>query len=277
MKTIIVPTDFSPAATNAVNYAAEMAMAIKAGILLLHVYQPPVIYSEIPVAANETETLQNYQSALELLKKELGKKTGSTVNIETEIRIGIFFNELKAVCEYRKPYTVVMGSQGTSQVERMLFGSHTIYAMKHLMSPLITVPSGVTFCSLKKIGLACDFAEVVDTTPVDEIKMLVNDFNAELHLLNTGKDEVFDPGLVYEFGLLRQVLEVLKPHFHYISNTNTDQGIIDFAESNQLDLLVILPKRHGLLDKLVHKSHTKQLVLHSHVPVMALHQELYRK
>jgi len=34
----------------------------------------------------------------------------------------------------------------------------------------------------------------------------------------------------------------------------------------------VLPKRHGLLDKLIHKSHTKQLVLHSHVPVMAFHQ-----
>lgn len=274
-KLIIIPTDFSPAATNAAHYAAEMAAAIHANILLLHVYSLPVVYSEMPVAINDSQLVKDYETALAVLKHDLLLKTNHKVKIEVELRMGTFFTELKHVCSGRKPYTVVMGSQGTSQVERMLFGSHTVYAMKHLMSPLITVPPGVQFSSLNKIGLACDFDKVVDTTPVDEIKMLVTDFNAELHLLNTGEAEVFDPGLVYEFGLLRQMLGNLLPHFHYINNKNTDQAIIDFAENNQLDLLVIMPKRHGLLDKLTHKSHTKQLVLHSHVPVMALHQETY--
>lgn len=274
-KTIVVPTDFSATASNAAAYAAEMAVAIKANILLLHVYSLPIVYSEMPVAVNDTPLIKEYEKALDLLKQNLLNQTHHAVKIDIELRMGTFFTELKTVCDYRKPYTVVMGSQGTSDVERILFGSHTVYAMKHLMAPLITVPPGVKFSALNKIGLACDFDKVVDTTPVDEIKMLVNDFNAELHLLNTGKAEVFDPGLVYEFGLLRQMLDSLKPHFHYISNKNTDQAIIDFAENNQLDLLVIMPRRHGLLDKLVHKSHTKQLVLHSHVPLMALHQEIY--
>ncbi len=275
MKTILVPTDFSPAAENAAHYAADMALAINATVLLLHVYQPPVIYSEVPVVVDDTEVIHSYERSLSELKTNLRKKTSSKVKIETEIRSGIFFNELKAVCKYRKPYTVIMGSQGTTQAERILFGSHTIYAMKHLISPIITVPPGASFGSLKKIGMACDFNDVVDTTPVDELKMMVSDFKAELHLLNTGEQEVFDPGQVYEYGLLRKILEGLKPHFHYISSKNTDQAIIDFAVTNELDLLIILPKRHNLLDKLIHKSHTKQFVLHSHVPVMALHQEKY--
>lgn len=275
MKTILVPTDFSATARNAAQYAAEMAIAINANVLLLHVYGLPVVYTEMPVAANDAALVRAHEKALASLRTSLLETTSNRVNIEIELRMGTFFTELKTMCEFYKPYTVVMGSQGSSEMERILFGSHTIYAMKHLMTPLITVPAGVVFSSLKKIGLACDFDKVVDTTPIDEIKMLVTDFNAELHLLNTGEAEVFDPALVYEFGLLRQMLETLQPHFHYISNKNTDQAIIDFAENNQLDLLVIMPKRHGLLDKLVHKSHTKQLVLHSHVPVMALHQEIY--
>ena len=37
MKTIIIPTDFSPAATNAVNYGADMALAVNASVLLLRI------------------------------------------------------------------------------------------------------------------------------------------------------------------------------------------------------------------------------------------------
>ena len=50
MKTLIVVTDFSPAASNAVNYAADMALTINATLLILHVYQLPVIYLEVPLA-----------------------------------------------------------------------------------------------------------------------------------------------------------------------------------------------------------------------------------
>ena len=165
-----------------------------------------------------------------------------------------------------------MGSQGTTAAERLLFGSHTVYAMKNLMWPLITVPREAKFSSVNKIGLACDFNKVVDTTPIDEIKMLVNDFNAELYVLNTGKQEVFDSEIVFESGLLEEMLAPVKPHYNFITSADTDESIMDFVEKNQIDLLVVLPKRHGLMDKLIHKSHTKQLVLQSHVPVMALHQ-----
>jgi hypothetical protein len=101
--------------------------------------------------------------------------------------MGVFYQELKKLCIHLNPYVVVMGSQGSTATERLFFGGHTVYAMKHLDWPLITVPKGATFSAIKKIGLACDFEDVVETTPISDIKKLVNDFGAELHILNTGK------------------------------------------------------------------------------------------
>lgn len=271
MKKILVATDFSPAALNATNYAADMALAINADIILFHVYQIPVSYSEIPVVVNVEEMMQNAEQAINGVKEQLSQKTGGKLNIATEVKTGIFFPELKTVCERIRPYSVVMGSQGRTAAERLFFGSQAVYAMKNLMWPLITVPPEARFSFFKKVGLACDFEKVIDTTPVDEIKMLVNDFHAELHILNTGKEKEFKPEMVFESGLLQEMLVSLKPNYHFITGKDTDEGIIDFAEKNHIDLLIVLPKRHGLLDKLIYKSHTKQLVMHSHVPVMALH------
>ncbi|MGZ8558933.1 MAG: universal stress protein [Chitinophagaceae bacterium] len=271
MKTILVATDFSPAALNAINYAADMALAIKAKMILLHVYQVPVSFSEIPVVMVEEEMIKNAEKTINGIKEQLIQKKGGKLNIVTEVKTGIFFEELKMICERIRPYSVVMGSQGTTAAERLFFGSHTVYAMKNLMWPVITVPADASFSFFKKVGLACDFDHVVDTTPVDEIKMLVTDFHAELHILNTGGKKEFKPEMVFESGLLQEMLGALKPNYHFITNKDTDQGIIDFAEKNAIDLLIVLPKRHSLVDKLMYKSHTKQLVLHSHVPVMALH------
>ena len=45
MKTIILATDFSSAASNAANYAADMAVALKADLLLLNIpYFPRYVW-----------------------------------------------------------------------------------------------------------------------------------------------------------------------------------------------------------------------------------------
>jgi nucleotide-binding universal stress UspA family protein len=200
-------------------------------------------------------------------------KRGAKLKIETEIRLGEFFPVLKSICSKLEPYAVVMGSQGSTAAERILFGGHTIYAMKHLDWPLITVPMNASFSAIKKIGLACDFEKVLDTTPIEEIKILLKDFSAELHVLNTDKQTSFNPDIVFQSGILEEMLAPMIPQYHFISNDQIDEGIMDFAEKNQIDLLIVLPKKHSFFDQLIHKSHSKQLVLHSHLPVMAIHEQ----
>jgi len=272
MKTIIAATDFSPAALNAAQYAADMAATIDAELMLLHVVEAPIMYNEVPVAVNPADMMKDAMKSITQLQKELHQRTKGKIEIGAEVKEGMFFPELEALCEQLHPYTVVMGSQGTSAAERLFFGAHAVRAARNLDWPLITVPPDVKFSSVKKIGLACDFDEVTGLVPVDEIKMLVKDFNASLHILNTGKEKVFDPNIIYRSGRIEEMLEGIRPEYHFITHTDTDEGIMEFAEKNGIDILVVFPKRHGLIDKLVHKSHTKKMILHSHVPVMALHQ-----
>ncbi len=272
MKTIVVPTDFSPAALNAVNYAADMAKAIGAEILLLHVFYVFVSYTEVPVLIDAGEVKEDLELKINDLKQQLDHKYGNKLKIKTEVRMGTLITELESVCENIQPYTVVMGSQGSSASEYRFFGSESVSAMRQLKCPVITVPRGAKFSAVKKIGLACDFENVSEKTTIDEIKKLVQDFNAELHVLNISKKEQHSPHTVFESGTLMEMLAPLNHEYHFIINENIDEGIIDFCEKNNIDLLVVMPKRHSLLDKLINKSHAKQLVLHSHVPVMALHE-----
>ncbi len=271
MKKILIATDFSEASYNAARYGTDMALAIGADIVLLHVFQVPAPSAEVSLVVSVDNIQDEAEDKISELKEMIGRKTRNSINVDTEVIIGSFFDELKTACERIKPYTVVMGSQGETAAERFVFGSHAVYTMKHLTWPVITVPPGSAFSAVKKIGLACDFDNVIDSIRVDEIKRLVNDLHAELHVLNTGKATVFNPAVVFESGLLRGMLKNLDPKYHFISNGNVDEGILHFAESNHIDLLVVMPKRHTLVERIFHKSHTKQFVLHSQIPVMALH------
>ena len=79
MKTILLPTDFSPAATNAMNYAVAMAKEINASIILFHVYQIPVTITEVPVQMINIEELRkNSATHLQSLKEKIQHITSSS-------------------------------------------------------------------------------------------------------------------------------------------------------------------------------------------------------
>jgi len=275
MKTIIVPTDFSPIATNAMNFAADMATNINASLLLLHVYQVPVSMTDVPVVMVSAEELKkSSESKLQELKDDLTHITSGKIKIYSEARLGDVSDELEDACKHIQPFAVIMGTRGTTGVERILFGSTTLTAIRHLTWPVIVVPPGKEYGKgIKKIGFACDFDKVVESTPIQFIKNMIKEFGAELHVLNVDHEgKHFKPGTPEESLMLHTLLHDLNPNYHFIDNIDIEDGINEFVEKNNIDLLITIPKKHKLLDSLFKHSSTKQLVTQSHVPVMCVHE-----
>jgi len=275
MKTIIVPTDFSPIATNAMNFAADMAANINASLILLHVYQVPVSMSDVPVVLVSADELKkSNETKLEELKNSLTRTTSGKIKIYTEARMGDVADEIKDACEHIQPFAVIMGTKGASGIERMLFGSTTLSAIRHLTWPVIVVPPEKEYgTGIRKIGFACDFEKVIETTPVQFIKNMVREFGAELHVLNVDhENRHFKPKTPEESLMLHTLLNDLNPNYHFINNPSVEEGINQFTEKNNIDLLITIPKKHGLLDSLFKHDSTKELVTHSHVPVMCVHE-----
>ncbi|HJS53442.1 MAG TPA: universal stress protein, partial [Chitinophagaceae bacterium] len=105
------------------------------------------------------------------------------------------------------------------------------------------------------------------------IKNMVKEFGAELHVLNVDyENKHFKPETPEESLMLHTLLEDLNPNYHFINHVDIEEGINEFVESNNIDLLITIPKKHKLLDSLFKPSSTKQLVTQSHVPVMCVHE-----
>lgn len=270
MKTIIVATDFSVTADNAVYYAVDMAQGIKADILLLHIYKLPVTYGDVAAPVTLPDWEEETDRLLTNLKQQIKQRSHDLVQVNTEVRVGSFLTELNTVCERVRPYAVIVGSQGTTATERFLFGSHAITAMKDLEWPVIAVPRGAIFHAVKKIALACDLEHIETSVPLEEINVFVTDFKAELHVLNVHKSHYYDPEGVFAAGWLEGKLKSIRAAFHFLSG-DIYEAVLDFVAKNEIDLLIVLPKKHSFLEALIHKGHTKQFTLHSPVPLMALH------
>lgn len=274
MKTIIVPTDFSTPSNNALEYGIDMAKAINASLLIFHVYQVPVSISDTPVVLISVDELRrSAEKNVEQLKEELEVKHPG-LKFYTETVLGNVIDETISLCDKIQPFAVIMGSKGTTGLEQALFGSTTLGLIRNLTVPVICVPSQRKFGNgIHKIGFACDCNKVVETTPAKFLVDFVKLFHAELHVLNIDHKQKHLVEKTEETLLLQTMLDPLIPVWHFIDNKNVEEGIHSFADDNGIDMLVAIPKKHSLLDSLMHYSHTKELVFHSHVPVMCIHED----
>ena len=227
MRTILVPTDFSAIATNALHYAIEMANTIKANLMLLHVHQVPVSYTDAPIVMVSVDELRHAaEKRMEQLKEMVRKIVRPEQKVYTETRLGNITDELESICEKIKPFAVVMGTKGASAFERVVFGSNTLSAIRHLHVPVICVPPGKTFGKgIKKIGFACDCKEVVATTPTRIIRDLVKNFDAELHVLNVNTDGKREEEKPEQTVLLETLLSDLHPEYHFLEHTDIEDAI----------------------------------------------------
>jgi nucleotide-binding universal stress UspA family protein len=279
MKTLVVPTDFSSVSVNAVNYAVDMAQAINAGIVLLNVYNVPVSFTDAPVAPVTTVSIEEIkrtsEERLEEIKKNLVALTQGKIEIFTESRLGDTIEEMEQLCKSVQPLAIIMGSHGTTGLERMIMGSTTLTAVRRLKCPVIVVPAGTTYHGIKKIGLACDFENVVQSTPVDYIKKIVSEFGAELYVMNVQdikqeEDELAEATMDTTY--LDAMLDDVRPIYVQLTGKDVVESLTAFAENNNLDLVMVIPKKHRFIDSLFHKSQSRELITHAHIPIVSIHE-----
>ncbi len=271
MKTIIVATDFSSSALNASMYAVRMAELIDADILLFNVFEVIPHYNEIVIDMNVDDLKKVAVRDMELFKEEVIKLSNTKINITTDVSLGIFIDEVNEICKSIQPYMIVMGSQGKTATERIIFGGHTGNLLKNCEWPLVTVPLTANFSAIQNIGIAYDFEKEIDEALIDEIKLLADDFNANIHILNAAKEDEFDGNFIILSRTLEKMLSPNSVNYHFVEGEHVNESIMDYAAKNNIDLLIVMPKHKSLWEKFLGRSHAKQMVLHSHVPVLALH------
>lgn len=273
MKKIIVPVDFSVTAANAAEFAGNLSIFYGAEVWLYHAYQMPIPLGEVAYPLFDVgEVQQAAEQELEILKGTILGKLRSNINIHTKAEMTLLFDGLADFCDAIKPDMVIMGLSGKDALTKLVVGSNTIRITHQLKYPVLVIPPKATFEPIRKIGLACDYKNIAENTPADLIKKITTDFNAELHIINVDfEDRHFTADVVNESFEIRNLFEEINPKFDSIEAENITEGLNNFAKKAGLDWIVVIPKKHTILQKIFGRSHSTDLLFHTHLPVLCLH------
>jgi nucleotide-binding universal stress UspA family protein len=273
MNTILVPTDFSSTADNAVRYAIEIARKSKSKIVLFHAYQLPMTTSEIQLIVITQEELERESiNRLNEEKTKLENAEGKEIKIETKVAEGFLVDVVEEVCKEIKADLIVMGITGASKVEEILFGSNTIGIVRHTNCPAIIVPHDATFKQINNIVFAADYQKIKDKRSFEQIRNYVRLFNATLHILYIDlPTELISSERAIEGIKLENELEDIKHEFHFLEHVDVSKGVNEYVDKVQAEMVMIIPRKHNLLERIFKSSQTKKLAFHSHVPMLCIH------
>ncbi len=131
MKKIILPTDFSDNAYNAIKYALQLFQGVETTFYLLHTYTPPIFQVEnLFYRPSDDGMVDSYQRrATEKLKGLQLRIQEQFDNPEHTFVVRGVFNTLPEEGHYmakrEKADMVIMGTQGATGAKEILFGTNT--------------------------------------------------------------------------------------------------------------------------------------------------------
>jgi nucleotide-binding universal stress UspA family protein len=273
MKIILVPTDFSPTAQNAAEYAIELAKNIDAKVILLHVFDVPVVITDIPVVINNFEEFEQIKKQqLEKYEHKLTSKYGKDILISSVLRPGFINDEINRVVSECKIDLIVMGITGVGKVPELLIGSNVSRVIQSIDCPTITIHDDVKFHPIKKVAFACDFDDIEESHGLEKLIEFVKLFKAKLQLINV-VNPAEKPNYKKELSgaLLEHIFDKVNHTVSFSKNEDITEGINNFVDKHGTDMIIMLPKRHSFFFRLFKEPNTKKMAFHTHVPLLTIH------
>src|SRR5688572_10683116 len=195
MKRILIPCDFSDSSENALNYALDLAKALKSDLMLAHINQYPIMTPEVGLSAyTYQDATKDSLDALDKLSARIRQEHGFQGKIECYSDMGDTSAEVMRIGREKQADLIVMGvnSNDSSLVNNMV-GSSDVAVAKKSEAPVLVIPPGNTFRKPSTIVYACEFEEQITIEPgYLVVKEFAKAFNAEVLVLHVIQDNKKD-------------------------------------------------------------------------------------
>lgn len=272
MKTILVPTDFSKCANNAMMYALEVAKRIEAKVLALYVVYPNegVDNSMYDAFMIDDYLDQRKKAMIDWVKRFKRSEHLKEIEIETECRVGFPVSVITHAASQLNVDLIIMGTTGAAGLKGILLGSTAGGVLTSSHRPVLVVPRNAAFRNYARFVLATDFKMKLDNRSMVVLKSLLNVEHAGLEVVHVFENPEGKRKQDLEETLSQKLDDI--PHlFHYIHDKNVPRAISHFLESIDASGLVTVAHEHPLLHKLFFRSVSRSLAHFTTVPMLVLH------
>ena len=275
---ILVATDYTDLAENAVRTAASICRKHKATLILLHV----VKFAPVDRTPEEYHLILDYttemKQAAKLELKHLGDRIRETYRIPVDeiVTYGEVPKEIARISHEMKPDLVVLGTHGASGFREWFIGTTAYRVIKHTKAAVLTIPGTGDWTTFRSVLFPMRLVPH-DMEKYDHLRPILLQDHSILHVLGLSM-EGEDERMSEVFDLEEQLEQRLEEDgvsfdvtYHHCRHYADE--ILKAAKEKEAGLVVITTSLDKHVSEFFVGPYSQQVINHAKVPVLAIRSE----
>jgi len=276
-KHILLPTDFSSNAYNAIAYAISLFENEECIFYVLNAFE--VGASGLSSTIGKAKNTRLYRAIKEesernssaLMAKLISENQNSKHEFKSLIISDSLLNAIgKTVIDYNISY-VFMGTKGSSAVKEVFMGSNTVSVIKHInFCRLVAVPENYSFVAPKQIAFVTNFEHVYSKVELKPLLDLANLWGSEVIILHVERDKKLTSQQETCKNLLIQRLNGLTIKFVETKGESKISDAIQIfsSENKDVGMIAMINYWHSFFEKLTTENIVNRIAFQTEVPFL---------
>ncbi|SHK16617.1 universal stress protein [Chryseobacterium polytrichastri] len=276
MKQILVASDFSNSASHAMTYALSLAKILQMEVAVIHAIHPT---EGINNSTYNAIFIEDYYAKKRSALKEWAEtfrqnEAYQEVPIKTVCDVGFLRKVINKYTEYNAVSFLMMGITGATGIKGIV-GSNTSMVVTKMRIPTLIVPLESVLPAFPAVALATDYKTT--KLSVKDVKALTQILKAtnpkKLDVLHIAEKDMDAKSIKNGEKKLKEQIPNVEINFNYIDDEGkTSNGIIDFIETNETDILCLVKRNHNIIYRLFASSTVNEVLNKSVKAILVLHE-----
>ncbi len=279
MEKVLIPTDFSENAWNAIDYAMQLFRTRRCTFYLLNTYTPVIPSSRFMAKMIDgvriVDAVRN--SSEEGLQKTVSQIKKKYHNPNHEFKMISSFNllvdEIKDIVDSEGIQLIVTGTKGASGIEEVFMGSNTVRIIKNAKKcPVLAIPQHFEFITPSEVAFATDFNRFYTSSELNPLLELAQMFQATIRIVHVQYGiKALSELQQFNLNMLRRYLNGTEHYVHTVSELNSvSQTLEVFAKELDIHLLALLNYQHSYMEKMTREPIVKRTAFHTQIPLLVI-------
>jgi len=276
MRQILIPTDFSENAMNAIKYALELFKYERSEFYFMHAYEDEV-YNDKALSTRDT-----FEAVLRVVSKKSQKNLEDILKIVKEISpnprhnyniisaYNSLVDEADIIVDGKNIDIIVMGTRGETNDKKLTFGSHTLQVLKYVQCPVLSIPENFKYAQPKHILFPTNYLIPYKRRDLKLLCEMAIPFRAKIDMLYVTNCDKLSMRQEDNMQFIKDALCNNDASFNIVNNKNFIEAINNYIKDNNIDMLVMVNTRHSYLENILFQSAIDILSLNIQIPLLAL-------
>lgn len=276
MRSVLIPTDFSDNALNAINYALEFFKYEICVFYFMHAYQDDIYINEALLTretldkATNMISQQSKKQLEDVLKKVKEKHPNPRFTYRTISSNNVLVDEADKIVDKENIDIIVMGTQGKTDDRKLTFGSHTLQVLKYVECPVLAIPRNYKYTQPKHALFPTNYLIPYKRRELKLLCEMLAPFRTKIDMLYVSKSNKLSMRQEDNKAFVEETLCKNDTNFYTINKKHVSEAINAYINDNEIDMLVMVNTRHSHLENILFQSSIDEISLNIGIPFLAL-------